>query len=150
MKFRWLALMLVAIGLLAVATFDSGPAETALERTQRLSDSYACPVCDGQSVSESNVAVAATIRDFIADEVAGGASDLEIRDDLIKSYGGEVLLTPPADGIAIWIWILPVMVMVLGGFAVIKVVTRRRELATRASEADAELVAEARSSEPRS
>ncbi len=140
----WALLGLMAVFLLGVATFDSsGPAEGD-ERIQHLQTLYACPQCDGQAVSESNAAVAATIRDFIRIKVNSGATDQEIRDELIRAYGGDVLLTPPAEGISLLIWILPVVVAV-GGSAFVVLILRRRSGGLRsATDADTELVAEAR------
>ena len=140
---RWVAIVAAAVGLLLVATIDSGGAETDAERIQRLSDSFACPQCQGESVSESNAAVAATIRDFIADQVAAGATDEEIRDDLIAGYGARVLLTPPAEGIASLVWVLPVLVLTGGAAAAAAVFTRRKPYDTSVSDADRELVEQA-------
>ncbi len=100
--------------LLSIAAFGQGT-PTAEERIAELNQSYACPVCDGQAVSESNAPVAATIREFIRTEVARGASDDEIRDGLVARYGGEVLLRPPSSGVSTLLWVLPVVVLVTGG-----------------------------------
>ncbi|MGI9611760.1 MAG: cytochrome c-type biogenesis protein [Acidimicrobiales bacterium] len=140
---RWVAVVAAAVGLLLVATIDSGGAETDAERIQRLSDSFACPQCQGESVSESSAAVAATIRDFIAAEVAAGATDEEIRDDLIAGYGGRVLLTPPAEGIASLVWILPVVVLTGGAAAAAAVFAGRERNDVTVTDADRELVEQA-------
>ena len=137
---RWVAVAVAAFGLLVVAAVDGGGAETDAERIQRLSDSFACPQCQGESVSESSAAVAATIREFIADQVAAGASDEEIRDDLIAGYGARVLLTPPAEGIASLVWILPVVVLTAGAAAAAAVFAGRRGTTARATDADRALV----------
>ena len=121
-----LALVVVAAAaLLVFAALDDGGVETDAERIQRLADSYACPVCQGESVAESNAAVAVTIRAFIADQVGAGASDDEIRDDLIRGYGASVLLTPPGDGFGALVWILPVVVAAAGAVVVVAIVRRR-------------------------
>ena len=140
----WVAVVATAIGLLVVATVDRGGVETDTERIQRLSDSFACPQCRGESVSESNAAVAATIRQFIADEVATGATDTEIRNELLQAYGARVLLTPPAEGIAALVWVLPVVVLAAGAAAVAAVFTGRPPTMRIATEADRELVEQAK------
>ncbi len=141
---RWVAIVVAAIGLLVVATVDNGGVETDGERIQRLSDSFACPQCRGESVSESNAAVAAAIRQFIADEVATGATDTEIRDELIGGYGARVLLTPPAEGVASLVWILPVVVLAGGAAAVAAVFSNRGSGSPAVTDADRALVEEAR------
>ena len=110
----WIGILVAVVALLAVSVLDQGGAETDSERIQRLSESFACPECSGESVAESNAAVSATIRQFIAEEVTAGSTDTEIRDQLVSNYGAAVLLNPPADGFAALIWILPVIVVVFG------------------------------------
>lgn len=143
-RIAWVAVVVAAVALLAVAAFDQGGAETDAERITRLGDSFACPQCQGESVSESNAAVAAEIRDFIAAEVSRGATDTEIRDQLVAAYGVRVLLTPPADGLAALVWVLPVVVATGGAAVVAAVFARPRPERSEVSNADRELVEAAR------
>lgn len=140
----WVAIAAAVVALLLVAGTEDGGLETDAERVQRLSQSYACPVCSGESVAESNAAVAATIRQFISDEVVSGSADREIRDELLRAYGAEVLLTPPAEGIATLVWILPVVAVVLGAVGVAAAVTRRAPDGRDPSGDDLDLVSKAR------
>ncbi|MEM7337879.1 MAG: cytochrome c-type biogenesis protein CcmH [Actinomycetota bacterium] len=140
----WVAILVATVALLAAASFAGGGAETDAERIQRLQASFACPECQGESVAESQAAVAATIRQFIANEVGGGATDTEIRNDLLDAWGTEVLLTPPAEGVATLLWVLPVMIVVGGAVAVAAVANRGRGIDAAATDADRELVRQAR------
>ncbi len=146
----WLAMLVVGVAALSIAALDAPP-ETSGERIQRLADSYACPTCKGQTVAESNASAATVVRDFIRVSVDEGRSDEEIRDLLVQSYGGRVLLTPRADGVSALIWILPAVVAV-GGSAVVVASLRRSPPAQRiATDDDRELVAAAqRSAHPES
>lgn len=140
----WVAILAATLALVVVAAVDQGGAETDAERVQRLSESYACPQCRGQSVAESNAAVAVTIRQFISDSVTAGATDAEIRDQLLASYQARILLNPPADGFAALVWVLPVMLVVVGAVGVGAVITARREADREVSDEDRELVDRAR------
>lgn len=142
----WVLLAVASCVLLGIATFDDGGPRTNEERVQHLSTVYACPQCDGQSVAESNAAVAATIRDSIRVKVGAGATDQEIRDELIRAYGTDVLLTPPAEGVSLLVWILPVLVVVGGGALVASILLRRDQSSRTATDEDQELVAKARES----
>lgn len=144
----WIAIIAAVVSLLAVSVLDQGGIENDAERMQRLSESYACPVCQGQSVAESNAEVARTIRQQIRTEVQQDATDDEIRDTLISQYGGEVLLNPPAEGIGSLVWVLPVLVVVLGAAGVGAAVTGTSVLGREASDEDRRLVANARGSKP--
>lgn len=149
-RLLWLVLAVVGVAALSVAALDA-PAETSGERIQRLSDSYACPTCMGQTVAESNASSATTIRDFIRTRVDEGASDAAIRDELVQAYGGEVLLTPRSDGVSALIWILPTMVAVGGGAVVVASLRRSPPAHRIASDEDRALVAAAiRHNEPAS
>ncbi len=140
---QWTAILVAVIALLVVAGVSDTGVETEAERVQRLSSSYACPECKGQSVAESNAAVSVTIRDFIAVSVADGKTDTEIRDELLQGYGERVLLNPPSGGFASLLWILPVLAVVAGGAAVAAIVTRDTGAHRKMTKADEAVVAEA-------
>jgi cytochrome c-type biogenesis protein CcmH len=140
----WAAMAAAIACLLVVATMDRGGAETDSERIQRLSESFACPQCRGESVADSTAAVAATIREFIADEVSAGSTDTEIRDQLVRAYQGRILRNPPAEGLGALVWMLPVMLIVGGAAGIGTMVGRGRRDTVQASEADRELVRLAR------
>lgn len=142
-SWQWLLILVAATALLAVATFSGNQTLSDGERVQYLSERFACPVCDGQSVSESNAAVATTIREFIAIEVNNGSTDTEIRDELVKSYGTSVLMTPPSDGAAVLVWILPIAVLVFGMVGIAEAARRGRIKAAKATSDDFELVEQA-------
>lgn len=140
----WIGIAVAVVALLIVAGVDDGGLETDAERVQRLSDSFACPQCRGQSVAESNAAVAATIRQFISDSVTEGRTDSEIRDDLLRSYRARVLLNPPAEGITTLVWILPVVLVVGGAVGVAGAITRNRGPDRDPTAEDRDLLARAR------
>ncbi len=143
-RLGWIGLLVAALSLVVVAGVDDGGLETDAERVQRLSESYACPQCRGQSVAESNAAVAATIRQFISDQVTAGATDTEIRDDLLRAYDARILLNPPAEGITALVWVLPVVLVIVGAMGVAAAVTRNRGTTREPSDEDRRLVASAR------
>lgn len=137
-------LLAAALSLLAVAAFDGGGYESEVERIHRLNSSFACPVCDGESVAASSSASAANIRAFIDEQVRAGSSDQEIRDALLQAYKVDVLLNPPADGLAGMVWVLPVVVASLAAVAAAAAMTRSRHADREADDDDRDLVDEAR------
>ncbi|MFW2383318.1 MAG: cytochrome c-type biogenesis protein [Acidimicrobiales bacterium] len=140
----WAFVLVSLIVLLAIATFAGDGAVTDGERAEALNDQFACPTCDGQSVAESNAAVAATIRQFIRDEIDAGATDTDIRNALIDAYGTEVLLNPPSSGVATLVWVLPVLVLVGGSAIVASSITRNRTGSADPSADDKRIVSELR------
>lgn len=104
----WLAVAAVAIVAAVVAATTSRPPATESERAYELKQNTLCPVCDGQSVLESNAPAAAAMRrqiDFWVDE---GRSDTQIRADLAAVYGDDVNALPSGEGVGTLVWALPV------------------------------------------
>lgn len=139
----WVGLLAAALALVIVAGVDDGGLETDADRVQRLADSYACPTCRGQSVADSNAAVAATIRQYLSQRVSEGATDREIRDELVETYRAEILLNPPAEGFVSLVWVLPVMLVVIGAAGVTAAITRNQGGLRGPSSEDRELLAQA-------
>lgn len=144
----WVAVLTLLGGLLVVAAVDGGPPPTAADRARSLSQRYACPECAGQSISESNAAVAANMREFIAAQIEAGRSDDDIEDALVRSYGTAVLLSPPSSGFGALAWVLPVVGFTGGATALAWVLTRDRgRPLAGATDDDRALVAAARRGE---
>jgi cytochrome c-type biogenesis protein CcmH len=140
----WIAIAVLAIAALAVATFDDGPPRTTEEQVEAIAKTLKCPVCDGQSVADSDAAASRAIRTEIIRLVEEGRSADEVRATISASFGDEVQLTPPASGLAGLVWILPVVVLGVALAGVGAALARWRRRATSApSDADRELVDQA-------
>ncbi len=141
----WLSVAVVAASAFLFAAIDEGAPRTDADRAYAISKTIGCPVCDGQSVAESNATVAKNIRITIATWIDEGRSDAFIRTELRERFGDDVDYTPSADGITSLVWILPV---VFGAVALtgLVVVFRRwkQEGELEASAADTALVDAAR------
>jgi cytochrome c-type biogenesis protein CcmH len=144
----WPLLAIVLGVALLIGVTGTRPPHTAEDRARALSESVACPVCDGQSVAESDSEAAKGIRNVISTRISEGATDAQIRDELAASYGEHILLAPGRTGVASLVWTLPVVALVaaLAGLAV-TFRRWRRAGGARATDADRELVAAARRSD---
>lgn len=137
----WLCLLAAALSSLVVSTQLEGPPRTNEDRVRSLSEDFACPTCDGQSVAESNAVVAQEIRREIRRQVDDGQTDEQITEALVASYNESIDLRPRSGGVVGLIWTLPVIVMVFGFAALASVFRRWRTTeAKTASEADVDLV----------
>lgn len=141
----WLGVVVVALSAFLFASIDEGEPRTDADRAYEISKTIGCPVCDGQSVAESNAPVAKNIRISIAKWIDEGRSDDFIRGELRGLFGDDVDYTPSGDGVTSLVWILPV-VFGAGAIAGLVVVFRRwkQEGVLEASEADQALVDAAR------
>ena len=118
----WVALVFVVAGFLAVgATRDAGP-ETQEDRIDALAQRVACPICDGESVFESQNNASVALRNQIAELVADNdLSDAEIIAFIETRYGADVLLVPKATGFDALVWVLPAVAFLcaLAGLVVV-------------------------------
>jgi cytochrome c-type biogenesis protein CcmH len=144
----WVLLGAIAIGLLAFAVVDrsSGPQNNATGSD--LAGQFACPVCQGQSIAESDIPIAREIRTEIGKRLDQGQTDSQIREYLVAQYGENIDYKPRATGVAGLVWIIPVVVSV-AALAGLAAVFRRwqREERLVATDADRELVAQVRGHE---
>lgn len=141
----WVLLLAVVIGLLAVAAFDGadGPVNNA-EREFSLAAQFACPVCGGQSIAESDVPIAREIRKEIRSRLDQGQTDDQIRQYLVGLYGENIDLKPRATGVTGLVWFLPVFAFVLAIAGLAAVFRRwRNEVPSIATDDDRRLVEEA-------
>lgn len=111
------------VGLLALVGWAlwlaDGPSPTPDERTTAIAEALACPSCEGQSVAHSESPVARQMRLVVAEQVAQGRSDAEIRQWFADRYGDDVLLSPPLRGSGAVLWAVPVLVLA-GGLALVR------------------------------
>ncbi len=145
----WVALIAVVIVGVVVLIGRSGPSNSPAARANRLEHQLACPVCEGQSVFDSNSSQSAAIRDDIPRRIAAGQSDQQIRDYYVTLYGEKMLETPSNSGLGIVAWGVPALAVILGA-AGIFVAVRRWSHTPRlpATAADEAIVRRARGQEP--
>ncbi|MBT6444673.1 cytochrome c-type biogenesis protein CcmH [bacterium] len=149
-QWRWLSWVLMAIvgiaALIVGATADGGPQSDG-ERMSELASTIRCPQCRGQSVAESNVAIAREIRGDIRNRISAGESDDDIRQVYIDRYGRSIVLNPDSGGFTGLVWIVPVLAAGLATAAIALAFQRWRIEASSvafASDEDHELVAKLR------
>ncbi|HEY1416523.1 MAG TPA: cytochrome c-type biogenesis protein [Myxococcaceae bacterium] len=93
-------------------------------RVQALGKQLRCPMCQGLSIADSNSSAARAQMDKVRELVAAGKSDPEIRDYFTSRYGEWALLDPPASGMNLLVWLLPLALLVGGGFAIARTMRR--------------------------
>lgn len=113
-------------------------------RTEEVSKTLRCVVCQNQSIYDSNAPLAQDMRRLVRKRVVAGDSDDEVRDYLRYRYGDYVLMSPPLQLNTFLLWGAPLVLVLVGG---IWFLTRRREMtpepAAPISEADRARIAAA-------
>ena len=130
------------LGLLAAAVV-AVPVQAAEEpdlptrkRMWSIAERLDCPVCQGQSVRESNAQLAAQMREIITIRLQAGQSEEQIMRFFADRYGPGVLREPPREGLALGVWIGPLVILALGIAALGWVLVRGRQPAPTRSNDD--------------
>ncbi len=125
---------LVAALLAAPAVAAPSPADLEAE--------LVCPVC-GTTLDQSDAPIAQRMKQIIRKRLAQGASEDQIKTELVDQFGSGVLAEPAKSGFDLLAWLVPLAVLVVGGLGVGLVAwgwrRRRAEADTGQPELDAEL-----------
>jgi len=97
-------------------------------RYEQLISEVRCLQCQNQSIKDSNVSLAADLRREIARMIEEGQTDDEIAEFLVVRYGEFALYRPRTTGKTLVLWIAPFLLVLVGGFALIRVLKHRMSL----------------------
>jgi cytochrome c-type biogenesis protein CcmH len=122
---KLLVLTLVALVLAAPAV-----ASEQHPTLPELEGQLMCPICEGETLAQSDSAPAQQIKAYIQRRIDQGATRSQIKHELVVMWGQRILAAPPRHGFDLLAWLLPIF-GVLGGAAVLGVLawrwTRERE-----------------------
>lgn len=107
---------------LALLIAFQADADTLEDQIAEISGELMCPVCEGQSVAESNAQLARDMRAVIKTKLLEGKSKEEIIDYFVSSYGETILASPPPRGFSVILWLLPVLSVLIGGAIILRTV----------------------------
>ncbi len=117
----WVVLGLIVVVALAIGGTRSAGPLTDDDRADGIARQLACPVCDGESVYESQSTAAIGIRSQIKTMIQQGTySDDQIIDFLETKFEARTQLVPKGTGLEALVWVLPVLGLVcaIAGLAV--------------------------------
>ncbi len=126
---RHRALVFVLIGLAVMVAVWSTlfmlkpKQETLDQRVQNVASQLKCPVCQGESVADSQAAIARQMRQVIGEQLQSGKSEQDIVQYFVHSYGDQIIWLPPWQGFTLLIWLVP-MAFLLGGIVLVLFVLR--------------------------
>lgn len=104
--------LLFALPALAVQP-DEVLSDPALEaRAREISKVLRCPVCQGETIDESNAPISRDLRLYLRERLVAGDSDREVVEAVTERFGEFVLFEPPARG-ANWLLYLAGPLMAL-------------------------------------
>ncbi len=120
-----LALLLAPVGALAVNPDEILSDPVLEQRARDLSAQLRCMVCQNQSIDDSDAALARDLRVLVRERLVGGDSDQQVMDYVVSRYGEFVLLKPRLSLKTIALWATPLLLLAIGGAAIVVFVRTR-------------------------
>lgn len=99
------------------------PAEE--QRFHALVAELRCVMCQNQSLADSNAQIAHDLRREVLELMRQGKSDAQIKDFLVERYGEFVLYRPRVESKTWLLWFGPALVLLAGGFVVLRLARSR-------------------------
>ncbi len=122
MKRFVLLLLLLASPVLADSRMGAAPlANVQLtdarqeQQARALMETIRCLVCQGQSIADSDAEMAGDMRSLIRERIQKGERPEAIRTWLIQRYGDWVTYEPPLSVTTVFLWGLPLLLLMIGG-----------------------------------
>lgn len=88
------------------------------QQTNETAGLLRCPVCQGMSVADSPSEMAVNMKHQVRELIARGYTQEQILRYFERSYGQFVLLKPKFQGVNTLVWILPLLALAVGIFAI--------------------------------
>jgi cytochrome c-type biogenesis protein CcmH len=108
-------------------------------RFQHLTQQLRCPMCQNETLADSNAPIARDLRNQIFQLMQKGKSDDEIKQYLVDRYSDYVLYDPPLKPGTWLLWFGPLLIL-CGGAGVVLVAIRKRNSDERTSSLSADSV----------
>lgn len=122
--------LLLGLALAAGAPADLGYAQLpdAAKEAQaaQLMETLRCLVCQGQSIADSDVDMAADMRRIVRTKIAAGETPEAVRGWLIERYGSYVTYDPPLSWTTAPLWLAPLLLLGAGLWLARGALRRRR------------------------
>ena len=124
---RTVAALVVAVGVgfggaataqVVIELVDPPLEDPVLEaRAQEIHKQIRCLVCQNESIHDSNAGLARDLRIIVRDRLTAGDTNAEAIQYLVDRYGDWVLLKPPFKATTVVLWLGPVLILMLAGWA---------------------------------
>ncbi|MBX4336098.1 cytochrome c-type biogenesis protein [Bartonella raoultii] len=96
-------------------------------RARNISSHLRCPVCQSQSIDDSDTSLARDLRLIIRERLKMGYSNQQVIDFLVERYGEFILLKPPFNKITWLLWLSPLIIIIIGASALFFQIIRYKQ-----------------------
>lgn len=112
-------LIFISVGLLAFIHYEfvhAQGSEPSDDEVNQVASQLYCPICENVPLDECTTEVCKDWRDLIRQRLAEGWSQEEIKAYFVDYYGERVLGEPPKEGLHWLLYLLPPLIIIVGGF----------------------------------
>lgn len=141
-KIRHVLVVVVVLLALVTASCVTEDDLTADQRVYQLSQQLMCPVCDGQTLDQSQAQLSEDMKAVLRTKIEDGETNAQIRAYFVERYGEIVLASPEAGGFNVIAWVVPGLIFIAGGLLVGNAYVNMRRRGRLAGESDGELKVE--------
>jgi cytochrome c-type biogenesis protein CcmH len=103
--------VVLTCALLAAPAALAGPSPSDLEAE------FVCPTCK-TTLDQSDSPIARRMKQVIRTRLAEGATEKQIRDELVAQFGPAVVAEPPKKGFDLLAWLVPLGILAAGAVGV--------------------------------
>ena len=137
-----LCLLLAASPAIAVQPDEVLPDPALEARARQISHDLRCPVCQGETIDDSNAPISRDLRLLVRERLVAGDSDAEVVDYIVARYGEFVLFNPRASGSGLLLWLAGPAMLLVGGALAFSLTRRKPKLEDDLSEDEQARIAE--------
>ena len=109
---------LAALALAALVLAAPALASEQHPTLAELEGQLMCPICEGETLAQSDSPAAQRIKAYIQQRIDAGATRGQIKQELVDQWGKRILAAPERHGFDLLAWLLP-LAGVLGGATVL-------------------------------
>ena len=92
----------------------------------KITKNLRCLICQGQSVYDSDSEFAVSLKLVVEEKLSEGMSEKQIYSYFKDKYGDWILYDPKFDKNTYFLWLMPILVFIFGGFLIFKLFIKRR------------------------
>ncbi|AWH87865.1 cytochrome c-type biogenesis protein [Limnobaculum parvum] len=96
------------------------------QQFRELTGQLRCPKCQNNSIADSNAPIATDMREKVYELMEQGQSRQDIINYMVARYGNFVTYEPPVTPATIFLWLVPVLCVVIGAGAIVMLSRRRK------------------------
>lgn len=123
-RFSLLLLPLLLVSFSQGCVTQSAP--SLEEEAQAIDEGLMCPVCPGETIDQSQAALAKQMRAMVREKLTAGESREQVLAFFVERYGEGVLAAPHKKGFSLLAWAIPAVGVLMGLGAVVVAVRRMR------------------------